>query len=146
MKGGFQVSEELKAKCLRWIEAWNTGNLDMLDEVFASDSVYHVPPFPDLPSLEAHKQFIADSRRSYPDFHLTLDEIIIEGNTTAMRWTWQGTYTGPSSSLPVPPTGKQGKVLGCHVVHWEDGKVVEAWHIGDWLGLLQQFGVLPPMG
>ena len=140
------MSEELKAKILRWTEAWNTGNLDMLDEVFAANLVYHVPPFPDMIGLEAHKHFIADSRRSYPDFHLTLDEIVVQGNTTATRWTWRGTFAGPSSSIPIPPTGKSGTALGCHITHWVDGKVAETWHIGDWLGLLQQHGVLPPMG
>jgi steroid delta-isomerase-like uncharacterized protein len=119
------LSEELKAKHHRWVEAWNTSNLDMLDEVFAADIVYHMPPFPDMTGLEAHKQFIADACRTYPDFHLTLDEVIVGGNTTAMRWTWRGTYTGPSSTLPVPPTGKQTTAVGCHVVHWADGKIAD---------------------
>ncbi len=137
------MSEELRSKMLRWIDAWNTGNLDMLDEVFALDSTYHVPPFPDLVGIEAHKQFITEARLSYPDFHLMLHEIIAEGNVTVMRWTWHGTFSGPSSMIPIPPTNRHGAAEGVHVVHWEQGKAVEAWHIGDWLGLLQQFGVIP---
>lgn len=140
------MASEFEKKIHQWIEAWNTGNLDLLDEVFATSVVYHVPPFPDLMGLEAHKQFIASARITYPDFNLTIDEIIVQGNTTAMRWIWRGTFAGPSPSIPVPPTGKPGVSLGAHITHWKDGKVVETWHIGDWLGLLIQHGVIPPMG
>ena len=139
------MSEELKANMHRFTEAWNTGNLDVLDEVCAADLVYHLPPFPDM-NLEALKQFIAGFRRALPDFHVTMDEDIVAGNTTAHRWNCQGTYTGQSPVLPTPPTGKQAAVLGCHVVHWVEGKAAEMWHIGDQLGWLQQLGVIPPMG
>lgn len=140
------MSDELIRKTNRWIEAWNTGNLDLLDEVFSADVVYHVPPFPDLIGLEAHKRFIADARTTYPDFNLTLDEIIVQGDESAMRWVWQGTFAGPSASIPIPPTGKHGISLGAHIVVWKNGKVVEAWHVGDWLGLLTQHGVIPSAG
>jgi steroid delta-isomerase-like uncharacterized protein len=135
--------DDNQAKLLRWIEAWNTGDLGQLDEVFAADSVYHVPPFPDLIGLEAHKQFITDARQAYPDFHLRLEEVIDAGERTAMRWTWQGTFSAPTAAIPVPPTGKHAIGPGCHIIHWANGKVAETWHIGDWLGMLQQFGVIP---
>lgn len=140
------MSDEYSAKIHQWIKAWNTGNLDLLDEVFAGNVVYHVPPFPDLIGLEAHKQFIASARITYPDFNFTIDEIIERDDESAIRWTWRGTFAGPSPSIPVPPTNKSGVSLGAHIVHWKNGKVVETWHIGDWLGLLTQHGVIPPMG
>jgi len=33
-----------------------------------------------------------------------------------------------------------------HVPILRNGKAVEMWHYGDWLGWLQQFGVIPPLG
>ena len=140
-------TEELKATIRRVNdEAFNKGNLDVVDEYYAADFVRHKPPFPDIEGLEAYKQFVADCRTSYPDVQLTIDEIIVEGDTTATRWTYRGTQTGQSPTTGAPPTGKQVAFTGCSVGHWVEGKVVEEWENGDYLSLLQQLGVVPPPG
>ena len=139
-------NEELKAKLRRaGEEAWK-GNLDALDKVYAADYVYHRPPLPDLEGLEAAKQYIADARVAYSDIQVTYDEMIHEGNTTAYRWTWWAKHTGQSPSLPIPPTGNEVTLKGCTVVHWVDGKVIEEFEYADFLGFLQQLGVVPPLG
>jgi predicted ester cyclase len=140
------MSEEFNAKIRRAVEAWTTDNPDRLDEAFATDIVYHMPPFPDLIGTEAQKQFIATFRAAFPDFQVTFDEDIVEGDRSTHRWHCQGTYSGQSPLLPVPPTGNQSTASGSLILHWQDGKVTEAWHFGDWLGWLQGAGVLPPLG
>jgi predicted ester cyclase len=148
LKGEHTMStEELKATIRRvWDEAWNKGNPDALDELYAADYVRHRAPFPDFEGLEAYKQFVAETRISYPDCQLTLHEIIIEGDISAARWTWSGTQTGPSPSTGAPPTGKHGVLAGCSVVRWVEGKCVEEWEGADYLGLFQQLGIIPPLG
>jgi predicted ester cyclase len=140
------MSEEFNAKIRRAVEAWTTDNPERLDEAFATDIVYHMPPFPDLIGTEAQKQFIATFRAAFPDFQVTFDEDIVEGDRSTHRWHCQGTYSGQSPLLPVPPTGNQSTASGSLILHWQDGKVTEAWHFGDWLGWLQGAGVLPPLG
>lgn len=142
------MSEELKAKIQRIIdEAWNKGNIDALDELYAANFVGHSasPSFPDIEGLKAQKEFVQDTRNTYPDFHITIDEITIEGDTVASRWTWQGTHKGQSARLPVPPTGKQVTVSGCNVGHMQGGKLVEDWNFADLFGMMQQLGVVPEM-
>lgn len=140
-------AEELKAAIHRIIEEiWNKGNLDVADEVDAADYVYHNSPFPDIVGREAFKQYVAGARIALPDLHVTADEIIVEGNTTVTRYTWRGTHTGQSPTLPIPPTGKQVIGSSCAVVRFVEGKAVEAWVYDDWLGVLQQMGVVPPLG
>ena len=140
------MSEDVKARVRRAVNAWMTDNPDVLDEAFATDVVYHMPPFPDLIGIAAQKQFIAGFRAAFPDFQVIIDEDIIEDNRSTHRWHCHGTYSGQSPMLPVPPTGKQSSASGSLVFHWQDGKIVEAWHFGDWLGWLQGAGVLPPLG
>ena len=72
--------------------------------------------------------------------------MIHEGDTTAYRWTWRAKHTGESPTLPIPPTGKEAVLVGCTVVGWDGGKIVEEWEYGDYLGILQQLGVVPPLG
>ena len=140
------MSNELKAKIRRIIdEAWNKGNLNTLDELYAADYVGHNASFPDTEGLKELKDFVQDTHNTYPDFHLTIDEMIMEGDTLVSRWSWQGTHKGQSARLPIPPTGKHVTLTGCNVAHMKGGKVVEDWGFGDNLGLMQQLGVVPEM-
>ena len=137
--------EELKATIKRIIEeAWNNGNLDVLDELYAVDFVRHRPPFPDIEGLDAHKQRVSVVRSAYPDHKTIIHDIIVDGDKVALWYTWEGTHTGEGLSLP--PTGKPVKVAGCDVYHMVDGKVVEEWDHEGFLSLFQQLGykIIPP--
>ena len=139
--------EELKAK-IRWTgeEAWLKGNLDALDEIYAPEYVWHRPPLPDATGLAAVKESMAGMRSAYSEIQIDYTEMIGEGDSIAYRYTWQGKHTGQSPSLPVPPTGKEVSLVGCIVVHIADGKIVEEFEYSDYLGFLQQLGVVPPLG
>ena len=140
-------AEELKATFNRAAgAAYNQGDVDKLDEIYAPEFVYHRPPFPDIVGLKAYKQLIVDVRQGFSDSRLTFDEIIVEGNTMTTRWTWQGKNTNQSPFLPFPPTGKEVKITGSSVSHLKGGKATEEWNHVDWLGFFQQLGIIPPLG
>jgi predicted ester cyclase len=138
------MSEEFKSKFRKFVDIWRTGNVEQVEGIYTADFVYHMPPFPDM-NLEALKQFVAGFRLAFPDFHVTIEEDIAVGNTSAHRWTWEATFTGETPLIPSPPTGKKAAGPGCHFMHWVDGKAAEVWHQGDWLGAMQQIGVIPPL-
>jgi len=139
--------KELEAKIQRaGEEAWYRGNVDALNDAYAEDYISHRPPFPDTSGLEAVKQFIAGTRLAYSDIQATYAEWIAEGEAIAYRYTMHMKHTGVSPSLPIPPTGKEVTLQGCVVVHVKDGKVTEEWEYSDYLGFLQQLGVVPPLG
>jgi predicted ester cyclase len=141
------MTENLKAKLKRILdEAWPSGDLDALDEIYDANFIYHNAPFPDILGLEASKQDIAGSRAAFPDIQWTSHEMVMEGDTLVTRYTLQMTHTGESSKIPVPPTGCRITYVGCMVSHFSDGRIVEEWNYGDYLGMLQQLGVIPPMG
>jgi predicted ester cyclase len=96
--------------------------------------------------FEAAKQRVAGIRQACSDIQATPEEWIAEGDSIAYRWTWQARHTGQSPTLPIPPTGKEVIKKGCVVVHIADGKVVEELEYADYLGFLQQLGVVPPLG
>jgi predicted ester cyclase len=126
--------------------AWYQGNMDGLDQVYAADYVSHRPPFPDAKGLDAVKQYIADSRLAYSDILFTYDEWVSAGDSIAYRYHGRMKHTGTSPSLPIPPTGKVVTLEGCVIVHVKDGKVIEEWEYSDYLGFLQQLGVVPSLG
>ncbi len=136
--------EALKAKVIRFTEeTWNKGDLAVMDEVFAPDVVSHVPGRPNQKGLQEYKERLSAYRADYPDIHVTIDEIIAEGNTVVDRWTLRATFTGPGSTVPIPGNGKRVVAQGTWVGHFVDGKVVENWYTYDALGWAQQIGLIP---
>jgi predicted ester cyclase len=124
-------------------DAFVKGNLDRFDETHAPGIVTHVPPFPDVEGNEAYKQFITDMRKAFTITQFNWDETVAEDNTIAHRFTMRMKHTGKYPAIPVPPTGKEVVIQGGVFLHVKDGKIVEAFQYGDWLGMMQQLGAVP---
>jgi len=71
-------TEENKALARRLIEeAWNQGNLAVVDELLAPDHVpHHSLIGQQPPSCELYKQFILRTRAAFPDLHATIEDQI----------------------------------------------------------------------
>jgi predicted ester cyclase len=87
------------------------------------------------------KQLINLYRAAFPDFHMTFEDQIAEGDKVASRWTMRGTHTG--DLLGIGPTGKQGTMTGIVISRLAGHTIAEEWENFDQLGLLQQLGVMP---
>jgi predicted ester cyclase len=132
---------------IRWAgeEAWLKDNLDALDEVYAADYVWHRPPFPDTTGIQAVKESIEGMRSAYSDVQVVYDEMVGEDSTIAYRYSICAKHTGVTPTMPIPPTRKEVALVGCVVVHIVDRKIVEEFEYSDYLGFLQQLGVVPPL-
>jgi predicted ester cyclase len=62
----------------------------------------------------------------------------------AWRYTGNGTHKGELQGIP--PTGKRAVATGTLISRIVNGQFVEDWNALDALGMLQQLGVIPPMG
>ena len=134
-------TEENKALLRRLFEeVWNQGNLATLHEVVAADFLYH----PDLRGLEAYKQAIDSMLTAFPDLHFTIEGMVAEGDKVVVRWTLHGTHQGFFQDIP--PTGKPVTLTGISFFRVANGKGVEVWTDADYLGMLQQLGVVPALG
>jgi predicted ester cyclase len=141
-------TEDNKANVRRFTEEGvNQGNVAVFDELCASNWVYHDPSFPNVRTLEDYKRFITETHSAFPDFHVTIEDVIAEGDQVVLRSTWRGTNTGDIvTPMPLYPTGKQVTVTGITIVRFAGGKGVEVWSQGDSLGLFQQLGLIPLPG
>ena len=137
--------EANKARALRAInEVWSQGKLEVVDELYDQSYVYHEPMAGDVHGPEGLKQLVTMFRTSYPDLTFTSEEIFGEGDKVVQRWTCTGTQKG--ELMGIPATNKRTSTAGINIVRCLGGKVVEEWSSWDVLGLLQQLGVVPPMG
>jgi predicted ester cyclase len=115
-------------------------NLAVLDELMANPYVSH-----DLPSeREALIRFITGFHSAFPDGRISIEQMIAEGDTVALRATFHGTQTG--NFQDIPPTGRAVAVPAQDMYRLIGGKMVEHWGGPNQLSLLQQLGVIPSMG
>jgi steroid delta-isomerase-like uncharacterized protein len=122
-------------------EAFNSGNLDVIDELIDPDLVYHTPDG-DIRGLEGARQLVIAMRSDFPDFHVAVNDVIAEGDKVVVRFTDTGSYQG--DDFGVTATGKHVTWTGVDIFRIADGKIIEGWGVGDLLGLMRQLGVYPP--
>jgi steroid delta-isomerase-like uncharacterized protein len=113
-----------------------------MDEVYAADFVNHDPAAPDVRDLDGLKGYAATVFAGMPDFHVTSQDMVAEGDKVVSRWTATATQTG--ELLGIPPTGNQVTWTGISIYRLADGKVRETWWSKDVAGMLEQLGVMPP--
>jgi predicted ester cyclase len=125
-------------------EVFNKKNRAAIDEFIAPNQVDHAAP-PGTPGgLAGAKQLLGMYLTAFPDFHLTVEDMIAEGDRVVARFTMRGTQQG--AFMDIPPTGKQVTVTAIDINCISGGKSVEHWIEMDTLGLLQQLGVIPAPG
>ncbi len=129
--------EEMKAAFQRYIdEAWNRGNMSILDEMMAPNYArYMNGPQPPL-DREKQKQRIMGFRTAFPDIHIDIVDTFAEGDKVVSRMEGRGTHQG--EFLDVLPTGKSVAIYAIDIVRFADGKIVEQWGVMDMLSILQQ--------
>ena len=134
-------AEEIKAIARRYIELFNQGDFERLNEVVAADLVDHYPSPGQVPGREGLKQILAGFRSSFPDVQVTIEDIVAEGDTVVLRCVGRGTHKG--EFMGMAPTGKQWTVPVIAIYRVVGGKITDRWNLADWLGMLQQLGALP---
>jgi steroid delta-isomerase-like uncharacterized protein len=137
------MSEHNKAIVRRlFAELWNTGNLSVADEIFTPNYTHHDPSTPDFGrGPESEKKRATLYRTAFPDIHLTIEDVIAEGETVMTRWSCRGTHKGELNGFA--PTGKQITVSGVTVARISNGKIAEGYVNWDAQGLMQQLGEVP---
>jgi steroid delta-isomerase-like uncharacterized protein len=129
------TTDQNKALYRRYIEdAFNQGRLDVLDELLSPSYVFRDAP-PGAPSgPESVKQVVTMFRTAFPDLHITLDELVAEGDKVCARATTRGTHRG--TFMGIAATGKSVTMTGMTMVRIVDGRLVESWVKNDVMGLL----------
>jgi steroid delta-isomerase-like uncharacterized protein len=135
-------AEDNKAAVLRFMRESNKGNLRVMDEVLAPDFVGHMAAM-ELHGPDAYKQYIARIHTALPDSQLSIDDIVADGDTVAVRATISGTNSGPFMDLP--PTGKNISHREALFFRFSGGKATEVWQFSDTMAFYRQLGItLPP--
>jgi len=125
-----------RAIARRFYDAVNAGRLEIIDEVVGENYVEH-EEFPGLArGREGLRQFFEMIRTAFPDFSMTIEDMVAEGDKIFMRATMKGTQK--ADFMGISASGKQMAVPFADIVRLEGGRVVEHWGITDTGTMMRQ--------
>lgn len=129
---------DAKALVERYVEeVWNGGDPAALEALTTPDFRYYLGGQPGR-DRAAMAEFLAATRKAFPDWCVRAVEIAAEGEMVAVRWRGEVTHRGPFHGIP--PTGKRLTVSGINLYRLAADKVAAEWEETDSLGILRQLG------
>jgi steroid delta-isomerase-like uncharacterized protein len=140
------TTQELKQQYRDYLDVVNNDDdLDRLDQFIGPDFVQHdLMDFGgEVRGVEGKRQFIQMIRSAFPDLHLVIEDLIVEGDRVVIWWTWSGTHHG--ELMGIAPTERRVEVAGIEILRVEDGKYREQWTVVDFFGMMRQMGVVSSM-
>jgi len=136
------MSEENKAIIRRLTEMWNQGDPAVADEIFAPNWVGHSAGAADQLGVEAVKQHVTTIRAAFPDLHMTIEDLIAEGDKVVARIRMTRTHRGEFQG--VAATGRRVDNWAVTIRRIAGGKMVEGWTVSNRADLMRQLGVPVP--
>ena len=123
-------------------EILSGGNFELAGELYAPDFVNHGQARDaDLAEDQAAAR---GWKAAFPDLVMTADKLVAEGDLVTVLWSARGTNTGTGNGLPA--TGKALTGRGITIWRIVDGRIAEEWSAFDQLSIMQQLGLIPPLG
>ena len=137
------ATDEKRTLVRRYFELFNSGALEVVRDLVAADYVLHgaAGAALDVQGVDGFIRRVAGLRAAFPDYHATVDAVIVEGDTAGVRYSGQGTHRGLFRGLT--PTGKQIAYSGMVFLRIAANRIAEEWLCWDALGVMQQLGALP---
>lgn len=130
-----------------WSEYWSELNPDIVDELAAEDIRWYYPLAGEVRGRDEVKKRIMGYEERFPEGGFELnDDLIAEGDRVVALWEGGGTHTGRSWELPIGSlpegSGKTATYTGTTVFTLEDGKITDEHGQADYLGVMQQLGLI----
>jgi hypothetical protein len=133
-----------KATLRRFCDAMNTGDAELIsktiDEVVQPDVQIRTPLPVQATGAQALKEVFARLHRAFPDLHITVEDLIAEGDKVVGRNSVSGTHQG--EYMGVPPTGRSVAYNEIFIFRFVDGRIAETWGVVDVFSQMKQLGVI----
>lgn len=119
--------QENKALIHRFIDARNAHDVEVFAAFFPADWYENV------------RHAFNAVTEAFPDVHVTIQELIGEGDKVVSRWSFKATHLGLYQGIPA--TGKTVDYTGIDIYTIAEGKIVALVRETDSMVVLQQLGV-----
>ena len=139
-KAQAEVEEANKALVEGYIDEFNKGNVEILNEVCAPDYRFYVPS--NSPKFMSREEIVGLMKMfisAFPDFSWSIEDTVAEGDKVVTRFSMRGTHEGEWQGIP--PTGKMVETSAIFITRIENGKVVEMREEENSVGFMMQLGM-----
>lgn len=127
----------------RWQDAYNSGDLDALEELLGPEWVSNSWPEGMPRNVESAKLLHRLATQAFPDLHYTTELLLAVDEWVVQRYVARGTHLGAFAGQP--PSRNLVTCRGVNLFRVSGGRIVEHWAFADDIGILAQVGVaLPP--
>jgi steroid delta-isomerase-like uncharacterized protein len=129
----------------RIMERWTTeflphGDAALAEELISPDIVMNFAG-QQQHGRDTYLGIVAANSAAFPDLRWTVEDMVAEGDTVAVRYTMTGTHQGTFAGVAATGTAVRGESMTFYRL--ADGKLVEEHAQLDMLSLLQQMGAVP---
>lgn len=121
-------------------EFLTTGAASLAEEFLSPDVVLHFAGQQQR-GRDTYLAVVAANGDTFEDLVWTVEDMVADGDTVAVRYTMTGTHRGEFAG--VPPTGKAVAAQSMAFYRLADGQIVEERAQLDMLAILQQLGAAP---
>jgi steroid delta-isomerase-like uncharacterized protein len=134
-----------KATLRRFHDATNTHDAELIsktvDEAFEPDVLIRTPLPVEAAGAEAVKELFARLHRAFPDLHVSVEDLIEEGDKVVGRNSVTGTHRDEYMGLP--PTGKSVTYNEIFVFRFVSSRIAEMWGgVVDFFSQMRQLGIV----
>jgi len=129
-----------------YFDAVGRQDLETMAAMWADGGSSRLVGLAELRAPEGVVDWFAELFRCFPDFALTIDQTVIEGNESVARWTAVATFDGEGTFEGFKPNGAKIRIEGMDVLHIEDGQIQTLIAFLNGLDLARQIGAVPPAG
>jgi steroid delta-isomerase-like uncharacterized protein len=134
-----EVNKELVRRLYE--EGFNSGELDVVDQLVSPDVVTQNPIILDAPTgPESVRGGIEMIRRAFPDIHVDVLDLVAEGDRVAAFPRMTGTNAGDYRRGGA--TNRTGSMRAFFIWRIPDGRLAESWGVADRFEFLQQLGII----
>jgi steroid delta-isomerase-like uncharacterized protein len=129
----------------RIMQRWTTeflphGDAALAEELISPDIVMNFAG-QQQQGRDTYLGLVAANSAAFPDLRWTVEDMVAEGDTVAVRYSMTGTHQGTFAGIAA--TGRAVHSESITFYRLADGKIVEEHAQLDMLGLLQQMGAVP---
>ncbi len=141
--------DDHKALLRRYVDQLNQRNLTILDELVAED--VRIRSLQRTEQTEAHtltgraayRDGIVQRLGAFPDYHVTILEMIAEADQVMLYWRNRGTHSGVYRGIV--PSGKLIEEMAISIYRIRDGRIVEVRGFNDTYDFWRQLERLPDL-
>jgi steroid delta-isomerase-like uncharacterized protein len=110
-------------------ELCNSWKLDLIEEMLSEKIHFRASLGSIVNGRDGFRRYLETVRAAFPDWHHRIDEILALEDRVIVRLTYSGTHKGRFGSIE--PTDAEVEYVGAGFFRLSDGRIDEAWIVGD---------------